>query len=99
MDKASFKMIERKEFSENYKFTNLALTVCDSSKKELKSQVSILRSDLADLKTINANVVKDAQSWKKTAENEKSVGLRRGFFGFLKGVGVTLAIWGVVTIL
>lgn len=98
MDKASFKMIENKEYKENFKLASLALTACDSSKIELKSQVSILRSNLVDLRQVNLNLGKDVQSYKKTAENEKSIGLRRGFFGFLKGVGVTLSVWGVISI-
>ena len=95
MDKASLKMIERKNYEENFRLASEALKACDSSKIELKSQVSILRSNLANYKQINVNLEKDTKYYKKIAENEKSVGLRRGFFGFLKGVGVTITIVGI----
>lgn len=96
MDKAVFKMIEGKEYKERVEVLNKSLEACDETKTELKNANSLLKSNLSVLQTQNFNLTQNVTDWKKVAENEKSRGIRRGFFGFVKGVGVTVAVVGVL---
>lgn len=94
LDKAVFKMIEGKECKEKLQASKSALATCDEVKTELKQVNDVLKVDLSYLKQINANLEQNVVDLKKVAENEKNRGIRRGFFGFLKGVGVTSALIG-----
>lgn len=92
MDKATFKMIEGKECKEQLQASNSALLNCDQAKEELKQVNGVLKRDLIVLKDVNSNLEQSIIDLKKVAENEKTRGKRRGFFGFIKGVGVTVVV-------
>jgi hypothetical protein len=96
MDKATEKMIEGKQAKEQLKASNDAFNACNEIKAELKGQNSILKSNLTYLKDALANSEQNTEAFKKVAENEKSRGIRRGFYGFLKGVGVTVSVVAVL---
>jgi hypothetical protein len=88
LDRASFKMIEGKQAKEKLYYITGALSACDSIVKQQKEKYSLQEMNSAALRQQNENLTKIVEDVKIIAKNEKSAGLRRGFFGFLKGVGV-----------
>ncbi|QHB38511.1 hypothetical protein lotta81_gp053 [Flavobacterium phage vB_FspM_lotta8-1] len=96
IDKATEKMIEGKQAKEQLKASNDAFDACNEIKAELKGQNLILKSNLINLKDALANSEQNTEAFKKVAENEKNRGIRRGFYGFLKGVGVTVSVVAVL---
>lgn len=92
MDKATEKMIEGKKFKEQLDASKAAFQACSEIKSELKGQNEILKLNLSDLKKAVANSEANNLDLKKLAENEKRAGLRRGFNGFVLGVGVSASL-------
>jgi uncharacterized protein (UPF0210 family) len=94
MDNATIKMIEGKKAKEELKYIKLALLVCDSIKEQQNKKDLLQEAVSVGLKQQNNNLNKIVEDMKIIAKNEKSAGLRRGFFGFIKGFGVGLAVTG-----
>ena len=88
LDKSVFKMIENKEIKELLINSELTLKACNGSIKVLDTQNLLLRRNLDDYRAINSNLAQTNEGLKKIAKNEKSHGLRRGFWGFIKGFAV-----------
>ena len=94
LDRASIKMIEGKQAKEKLYYVTGALSACDSIKQQQKEKFNLQETNAVALKLQNENLTKIVEDVKIVAKNEKSAGLRRGFFGFLKGVGVGVIITG-----
>jgi hypothetical protein len=99
MDNATIKMIEGKQAKEKLLYITGAISACDSIKKQQNDKYALQETILDGVKQQNANLNKIVEDVKIVAKNEKSAGLRRGFFGFIKGVGVGVAITGAFLLL
>ncbi len=99
MDNATIKMIEGKHAKEKLLYTTGALSACDSIKKQQNDKYALQETILEGVKQQNVNLNVVVKDLKIVAKNEKSAGLRRGFFGFIKGVGVGVVITGAFLLL
>ena len=99
MDNATIKMIEGKHAKEKILYISGALSACDSIKKQQNDKYALQEGISNGLKQQNVNLTKMVEDFKIVAKNEKSAGLRRGFFGFIKGVGVGVVVTGAVLLL
>jgi hypothetical protein len=99
MDNATIKMIEGKQAKAELRFILGALSACDTIKQRQKVVIGLYETNSVGLKTQNLNLVKIADDLKIIAKNEKSAGLRRGFFGFLKGFAAGVVLTSAVLLL
>jgi hypothetical protein len=99
MDNATIKMIEGKQAKAELRFISAALSACDTIKQRQKVVIGLYETNSVGLKTQNLNLVKISDDLKIIAKNEKSAGLRRGFFGFLKGFAVGVVVTSAVLLL
>lgn len=99
MDNATIKMIEGKKTKEQLFYITSALSACDSIKKQQNEKFLLQETILGGLRKENENLNKIVEDVKIIAKNEKSAGLRRGFFGFIKGVGVGVVVTGALLML